>query len=285
MNSPKDTSSAVSTPDKSWDVRGDSFGKAAATYDRNRPSYPPAALRWLLGEEPLRMLDLGAGTGKLTRALIRQGHTVTAVEPDDSMRAQLIEATPEAEAFAGSAESIPLEDASVDAVSVGHAYHWFDSDAAHAEIARVIRPGGLFVTLWNLRDEDVPWSAQLTKILADEDTGTGAEGPSAIMLHGAVDVLRGRSDGPEWLKSPSFGPRFTEIEREFFANEVEHTPQSLLELVRSRSYYITCDTARQQEIDSAVEELTTTHPELAGRESFPLPYVTVAFRSQARPRS
>lgn len=283
MDSAENSSTSVASGD-TWDVRGDSFGLAASTYDRNRPSYPPDAIRWMLGDRGLTVLDLGAGTGLLTRALIAAGHTVTAVEPDDSMRAQLIEATPQAEAFAGGAESIPLEDASVDAVVVGHAYHWFDPEPAHAEISRVLRPGGIFGTFWNLRDEDVPWSAELTEILKDEDTGTGAEGSSAIMLHGALDVVRGRNEGPEWLMSPTFGDRFTEIERNFFHNEVEHTPESLLELIRSRSYYLTSDDAEKEEIDRRIRELTDSHPELSGRETFNLPYVTVAFRSQARER-
>lgn len=285
MDSLDNAQTPVTDSGDTWDVRGDSFGLAATTYDQSRPSYPSDALRWVLGDQPLIVLDLGAGTGLLTRALIAAGHQVTAVEPDDSMRAQLIQATPGAQAFAGGAESIPLEDAAAEAVVVGHAYHWFDPDPAHAEISRVIRPGGTFGTFWNLRDEDVPWSAELTGILKDEDTGTDADGSSAIMLHGALDVLRGRSDGSEWLKSPSFGDEFTAIERNFFPNEVEHTPDSLLALIRSRSYYLTSDDARQEEIDREVRELTDSHPELSGRETFNLPYVTVAFRSQARERS
>jgi SAM-dependent methyltransferase len=284
MDSLENSQTSVASGDN-WNVRGDSFGLAASTYDRNRPSYPPDAVRWLLGDQGLTVLDLGAGTGLLTRALLAAGHTVTAVEPDDSMRAQLIEATPQAETLAGSAESIPVDDASVDALVVGHAYHWFDPDPAHAEISRVIRPGGTFGTFWNLRDDDFPWSAELTRILEDEDTGTDVEGSPAIMLHGALDVLRGRNDGAEWLKSPTFGDRFTEIERNFFPNEVEHTPESLLELIRSRSYYLTSDDAKKEEIDRRIEELTSSHPELSGRETFNLPYVTVAFRSQALERS
>lgn len=280
MDSLENSSTSVASGDN-WNVRGDSFGLAATTYDRNRPSYPSDAVRWMLGDQGLTVLDLGAGTGLLTRALIAAGHNVTAVEPDDSMRAQLIEATPQAAVFPGSAESIPVEDASVDALVVGHAYHWFDPEPAHAEIARVIRPGGTFGTFWNLRDDDFPWSAELTQLLEDEDSGTSPEGSSAIMLHGALDVVRGRNEGPEWLMSPTFGDRFTAIERNFFPNEVEHTPESLLELIRSRSYYLTSDDARKGEIDRKVEELTSSHPELSGRETFPMPYVTVAFRSQA----
>jgi SAM-dependent methyltransferase len=281
MTSSKKAPTTLTDPGDRWDVRGDSFGLAAATYAKNRPHYPAEALSWVLGDQALTVLDLGAGTGLLTQALIAAGHRVTAVEPDDSMRAQLTEA----EALAGSAESIPLEDASMDAVVVGHAYHWFEPDTAHAEISRVIRPGGTFGAFWNLRDEDVPWSAELTRILADEDSSTDSDGPSAIMLHGALNVLRGRSDGSEWLKSPTFGEEFTAIERNFFPNDVEHTPSSLLELIRSRSYYLTSDSARRQEIDRSVEELTRSHPELEGQETFSLPYITVAFRSRARERS
>jgi SAM-dependent methyltransferase len=279
------TSDASTTESGSWDQRGDSFGLAAATYDRSRPSYPAEAVEWVLGSEPLEVLDLGAGTGLLTRALVAAGHRVTAVEPDEAMLAQLLEVTPGVEGIAAGAESIPLPDSSVDALVVGHAYHWFDVDPAHTEIARLIRGEGTFGTFWNLRDEEVPWSAELTRILSDEDSSTDAVGPPTIMLHGAVDVLRGRKDGPAWLKSPTFGDRFSEIERNFFDNEVEHTPETLLALIRSRSYYLTSSEERQKEIDAAIEGLTSSHPELQGRETFPLPYVTVAFRSRALPRS
>ena len=124
--------------------RARSFGAVADLYDAVRPSYPPEAARWLLGERPCRVADLGAGTGIFTRVLVGLGHDVVAVEPDDQMRRKLGERAPGIQALAGSAESIPLADASLDGVTAAQAHHWFDEPAAFAEIARVLRPGGVY---------------------------------------------------------------------------------------------------------------------------------------------
>lgn len=132
-----------------------SFGVAAAEYDRVRPGYPAAVLSWALGDEPVRVVDLGAGTGKLTRLLSRAGHDVVAVEPDELMRRQLVlTCGPEVQVLAGTGEDLPLPDASVDAVVVAQAWHWMDHTRAAAEAARVLRPGGALVLLWNIREPD-----------------------------------------------------------------------------------------------------------------------------------
>ena len=123
-----------------------SFGNVAATYDRVRPPYSTLLLaraeQLLELDARSRVLDLGAGTGRVTRELARRFEDVVAVEPDERMRAL------NADALAGSAEAIPLEDASVNAVFVGEAFHWFDPDAAIPEIARVLRPRGGLAILW-----------------------------------------------------------------------------------------------------------------------------------------
>src|SRR5947207_8421972 len=132
--------------------QGLSFGVAADLYDEMRPTYPPDAVRWALGERPRRVVDLGAGTGILTRALLDLGHEVVPVEPDPGMRDRLGRATPGLTALAGSAERIPLPDGSADAVLAGQAYHWFEPEPAHREVARVLAPGGVFAPIWNVRD-------------------------------------------------------------------------------------------------------------------------------------
>jgi SAM-dependent methyltransferase len=123
-----------------------SFGNVAETYDRVRPPYSRVLLdraeTLLELDARARVLDLGAGTGRVTRELARRLEHVVAVEPDERMRAL------NSEALAGSAEAIPLEDASVDAVFVGEAFHWFDPDTAIPEIARVLRPHGGLAILW-----------------------------------------------------------------------------------------------------------------------------------------
>ena len=149
-----------------WGQRRTSFGAGAADYDAYRPGYPADGLRWLLGDAPRRVVDLGAGTGRLAVALAALGHDVVAVEPDDRMRAI---AAGHVEALAGSAEAIPLPDASADAVLAAQAWHWFDHERALAEIGRVLRPGGMLGLVWNMRETREPWVARLGEIAGGED--------------------------------------------------------------------------------------------------------------------
>jgi SAM-dependent methyltransferase len=240
-------------------ARARSFGPAADLYDRIRPGYPVDAIRWILGDRPVSVLDLGAGTGILTRALVALGHRVTAVEPDPEMRAALVAASGGAvEALAGAAEEIPLPDGSVDAVVAGQAYHWFDPAKALPEIARVLRPGGVFGPLWNDRDEEVPWLRALSE-LAEE-------------LRDADPVLTVHAD-------PAFGP----VEEARFRHSVTHTPSTLVELMRSRSYHLTATPAARDRMDAAILHLCATHPDLAGRAEFELPYVTWTYRTRRLP--
>ncbi|HET6212585.1 MAG TPA: methyltransferase domain-containing protein, partial [Micromonosporaceae bacterium] len=157
------------------------------------------------------------------------------------------------------AESIPLPDASVDAVVAGQAYHWFDQARAHPEVARVLRPGGTFAAIWNTRDESVAWVAELTRVAHLLD-GTGESQPNAT----------------------SFGPLFGPIERRNFHQSVQHTGESLLALLHSRSYYLTGSPAEQAGIDARVRALVATHPQLAERERFELPYLTEVHRAIRR---
>jgi ubiquinone/menaquinone biosynthesis C-methylase UbiE len=144
-----------------------SFDSVAELYERTRPGYADEALTWIAERLPLnRVLDLGAGTGKLTRQLVGLGADVVAVEPGDAMRAVLERAVPEAEAVAGSAESIPLPDESVDAVTVAQAFHWFRPSEALEEIHRVLRPGGGCALIWNEWDDEDPLVHALNEILA-----------------------------------------------------------------------------------------------------------------------
>ena len=136
--------------------RSRSFDGAASEYERTRPEYPPAVLDALPLDADAEVLDLGAGTGKLTRLLTQRYRRVIAVEPLDGMRAILERVVPAAESHAGSAEAIPLPDASVDGVVAGQAFHWFANDQAVAEMARVLRPGGVLSLVWNEPDDERP---------------------------------------------------------------------------------------------------------------------------------
>jgi SAM-dependent methyltransferase len=144
---------------------GSSFGAAAVEYGEHRPDYARAAVRWALEHASgVRVLDLGAGTGKLTTALVEMGAEVIAVEPDPAMLSELRRALPTVRALAGRAESVPLPDGSVDAVVAGNALHWFNMNAAGPEIARVLVPGGILAGLWNIFDDRVDWVAQLDQV-------------------------------------------------------------------------------------------------------------------------
>jgi SAM-dependent methyltransferase len=146
-----------------------SFDQVAELYERARPSYPDAAVDWLADRLNIgprsTVLDLGAGTGKLTRAFVPRAGRVIAVEPGPEMLAQLRRAVPAAEAVLGAAEAIPLLDAAVDAVVCGQSFHWFRTDEALPEIRRVLRPGGGLGLIWNRRDPDDPVQAEITKLL------------------------------------------------------------------------------------------------------------------------
>jgi SAM-dependent methyltransferase len=237
-----------------------SFGAAAADYDRYRPTYPEAAVAWAVGSTaPARVVDLGAGTGILTRILLRLGFAAIPVEPDPAMRAQLEAGTSGVATASGSAEHIPLPDGSVDGVVAGQAYHWFDPERAHAEVARVLRAGGTFGVLWNLRDDSLPWVAALSVII---DKAGGV---------------------PESDRQPdSFGPGFGPVERTEFRHRASHTVESLLAMLRTRSYFLTAPGERQRAFEAAVRDLVATHRDLAGRETFELPYRTVVYRARRR---
>jgi len=151
-----------------------SFGTVAASYDRGRPSYPVEALTWALGTassngRPLRVLELGAGTGKLTEVLVGLGHDVFATEPDERMLDLLSAKLPDVRATVGSAEQIPVGDQQYDVVIAGQAFHWFDQGAALAEIGRVLAQGGRMVLVWNERDERIPWVRRLGAMIGRQD--------------------------------------------------------------------------------------------------------------------
>jgi SAM-dependent methyltransferase len=174
-----------------------SFGAAAAGYAEHRPDYAPAAVRWALAAAPgPRVLDLGAGTGKLTGTLVALGADVTAVEPDPAMLAELRRALPSVRARPGGAEAIPLPDASVDAVLAGNALHWFDMAVAGPEAARVLAPGGVLAGLWNVMDDRAGWVAELARVsgsavIGPRDTlSTWRAATAGLLLPGAGSAAR-----------------------------------------------------------------------------------------------
>lgn len=237
-----------------------SFGPAADLYDRIRPSYPPAAALWMFGEPVVdgrrkRIADLGAGTGIFTRVLVDLGYEVIPVEPDAGMRDKLVASTPGITPLAGSAEEIPLEDGCVDGACAAQAYHWFDPARAHPEIARVLRPGGIWGPIMNLRDESVDWVKKLSEVGGMED---GRDSRSSVFQED---------------EDYSFGELFSKAEIEEFAHEVEHDAETLMMLIQSRSYWITASPETKERMEGQVRTITDTLP-----ETFALPYTTIAYR-------
>ena len=230
-------------------LHASSFGAAADQYQRGRPEYPALAVEWLIPRRAKRVLDLAAGTGKLTRSLVAAGLRVTAVEPSAGMREQLAAAVPGAVVLAGTAEKIPLADASVDAVVVAHAWHWFDAALAVPEIARVLVPGGTLSLVWNMRDESEPWVATLGAIMHQHSRQ-------------AIDA------------SPEVGAPFGPPERIDVRWRQPVTRQEVLDLVASRSYVITMPDQERSRLLGEVAELLSDHPALSGRDEIELPYVS-----------
>ena len=166
------------------DRRELSFDSVADEYEQTRPTYPPALLDALPLDAEAAVLDLGAGTGKLTRVLAERYRDVTAVEPLANMRAMLERVVPGVTALPGSAERIPLDDGSVDGVFAAQAFHWFDQRVALPEITRVLRPGGVFAIVWNQGDDDLP-DPRPAEFLRE-----------VKVLHDAA--MRRWEDDPEW---------------------------------------------------------------------------------------
>ncbi len=169
------------------------FAGVSAAYERGRPEYPRELLEWLVARGDVAVgrsiVDLGAGTGKLTRLLVGHGAAVKAVEPIDEMRSALEALVPQAEVLVGSAESIPLGDASADVVTCGQSFHWFANETALREIARVLKPGGSLVLVWNTRDEADPLQRRLATLLARDrgDTPSQSTGAWREVLAGSTE--------------------------------------------------------------------------------------------------
>ncbi len=242
-------------------TRAASFGAVADAYQRGRPSYPPAAIEWLLGPEPLHVLDLGAGTGKLTAALLDAGHTVTALEPLEEMRAILTETLPAATAIDGRAEHLPLDDDSVDAVVAGSAFHWFDREPALDEIARVSRGDAVFGLLGNRFDSSVDWQRALRK----RESGGG----SWIYKRG------------HWPTQAELRRRYVEVvDAPAFVQRIEVDREAVKDYLASTSRIATMAADERAAHLARVDEIWDEAPELQGRETADLVWRTTVRRSR-----
>jgi len=232
---------------------GRSFGSVADAYDRGRPSYPREAAAWLTGAEPCTVLEVGAGTGKLTKVLVDLGHDVHATEPDPAMLAVLKRDLPDVPVSEAPAEELPLPDGSVDAVVCAQAFHWFDHDRALPEIARVLRPGGRIALVWNVTDVRIPWVRRLGALIGTQDQREDPAGPV--------------------VTSPLFGF----VDEATFKHWQVVDRESVRELALSRSGIATLDEAEREQ---RLAEVVAFYDDYGrGMDGMQLPYVTRCFRA------
>ncbi len=240
--------------------------EAATAYERLRPGYPMDAVDWVLPERCRRVLDLGAGTGKLTRALLTRELEVVAVDPSAAMLAVLADTVPGVPTFVGTGESIPLPTHSVDAVLCAQAWHWVDSEQGCAEVARVLRPGGSFGLLWNADDVSVGWVEALQELKRRARGGSTGHSAGGEVLTGDLGI----SDA------------FEEPEEFAWAWTAPYAVADLVDLVATRSYILTAAPDDRARLIDEVRELLATHPETAGRHVVELPMVTTCVRTTVR---
>jgi SAM-dependent methyltransferase len=238
------------------------YTREAGAYSRGRPDYPDALHGWL--RDALRLApgqhvaDVGAGTGKFTRLLVATGAEVLAIEPVDAMRTELAR-WPQVVALAGTAQALPLESASLDAITCAQAFHWFASPASLDEFARVLRPGGRLGLVWNVRDEAVDWVRCITAII------TPFEGDAPRFYKG------------DWRK-PFPHPAFSPLEEAAFAHAHVGPPgQVIVDRIMSVSFIATQPGAIRNDVRAALRDLIATQPDLAGRDTIAFPYRTVAY--------
>jgi SAM-dependent methyltransferase len=246
-----------------------SFGAVATAYAEHRPDYAQAAVRWALAPEPvrhLRVVDLGAGTGKLTATLVAMGADVTAVEPDSGMLAELRRRLPDVRALRGSAEAIPMADASVDAVLAGNAMHWFDMAVAGPEIARVLVSGGTLAGLWNVIDDRVDWVAGLARV----------SGNVAIGARDTVTSWREETSGAHIPKTGA-AARFGSPQQAEFPHGQYRTADALVATLATRAGLLVMPEQEREATLGRIRAFLASRPETA-RGEFMLPMQTGVLR-------
>jgi SAM-dependent methyltransferase len=233
---------------------GMSFQDGGEHYDRVRPGYPAESVEWLVPALARDAADVGAGTGKYTALLVQRGLRVSAVDPSLDMLEQLRQALPGVHATVGTAESTGLEEAAFDVVSVAQAWHWCDPLLASSEIARILRPEGVLGLVWNQLDTSVPWVHRLSRI-----------------MH-AGDVHK-----PHFR--PPLGPEFVGLESHLTRWEDPVTPEEILELVKSRSYYLAASETVRAKVTANLGWYLHEHLGHAPGETIGLPYLTQTWKA------
>lgn len=243
------------------------FQRAASRYDRSRPEAPPAAIdalvRSLRISRQSTVIELGAGTGKLSRLLVPRTGPYLAIEPVPAMRAQFRRGLPAVPIVGGIAEMLPIHPSSADAIVAAQAFHWFDVPRAMREMHRVLRPAGTVGLLWNVRDESVDWVHRVTEIIDRFDEG----GP------------RFRRGG--WREAWAHTPGFDPLELQSFPFVQRADRETTLARFTSVSFIASLDEARFAEAEAQLRRLLDTHPMTAGRAEIELPYNCEVYSSRS----
>ena len=251
-------------------LQASSFGAEAVAYAEHRPDYALAAVRWALEPAPgRRVLDLGAGTGKLTATLVGLGTEVIAIEPDSAMLAELRRGLPKVRALRGHAESIPLPDESVDAVLAGNALHWFDMAVAGPEMARVLVPGGILAGLWNLLDDRLDWVAGLERV-----SGSAAIGPRDTRSSWRAETAEAH------LPDDGSIARFGSAMQAEFPHGQRRTADSFVETIATRARLLLMPRRQREVTLRRIRGFLATRPETA-RGEFTVPMLTGVLRTPA----
>jgi SAM-dependent methyltransferase len=244
------------------------FGATTELYAKIRPEYPDAAVDILVRELAIGrgriVVDVGAGTGKLTGMLVRTGATVIAVEPLAEMRERLAENVPLAVPFDGTAERMALRDGSAHAITVAQAFHWFDGDRALAELHRVLAPGGKIGLIWNVRDRRTPWVAAFDALVD------------------AVDPDRPDHQTGKWRAAFERTTLFAPLRQRDVEYAQTLTPGEITDRAATVSSIASLPEAERERVLDRFRELATTHPDVRGRATVTLPYVTKVYWAERR---
>jgi SAM-dependent methyltransferase len=244
------------------------FQAGAGAYDRARPDYPAEAVRWLsegLGfSAGARILDVGAGTGKLTSLLVPSGAELLALEPVEAMRSRLAAAVPAARVIAGTAEAIPLATGSIDGAVAAQAFHWFDGPRALAEFHRVLRPGGRLGLVWNVRDRSRPWAAAVHSI-----------------VDGVCDATW-RHEMQTWRAVFGATTLFGPLEEAEFPYAQELDEVGMIDRIASTSFIALLDVGERAAVLDRVRDVIRTDPETRDRATFALQYRTRVYWCERR---
>jgi SAM-dependent methyltransferase len=272
-----DASGPLSLTPEQRAERAASFGDVAAHYDRYRPGPPPAAVDFILPVGARAVVDLGAGTGGLTRVLVGRVNEVIAVEPDDRMRAVLAEAVPGARALPGRGESIPIADGSVDAVIASSSWHWMDLIPTLHEVGRVLVPGGMLGVVWSGPDRNSTLLEQARALLGGaNDSGMGDEAEAALAQ--AIDDPH----APTWvLEIPDEVP-FDQPESTTFTWDVDLTADDLIGLLGTFSWVILMDEDAREQLFETARRFLRDFMSMDGATAIPVPYRAEVWRARRR---